>query len=524
MATFNVLSAELQHETNTFCKLATHYESFDERSLLMGEQAIAARQHHNTALAGFMDAANAHGWQLQHVISADAAPGGRVSQDAFDRLTTPIISAIKSHAGKLDGIILGLHGAMCTEHSDDGEGDLLELIRQSAGFDVPIAITLDPHAHVTRKMCDLAQIMVCFKTYPHVDMRIAGRQAADILQCTMQGEIQPRTLRVARPMLEEASGGRTDMGAMIERIARARAYEREPEVFAVSVNGGFPNADIEELGPTVLVTAQGDMTAHARFASELADDIWAKRAERLEVFHTTKQAAEICKTYSSGQDSRPIVVADYADNPGGGAYGDSTALLKALLDAGVQNACFGPMVDSETVQLLWQHQIGDQVAIRLGGKTDTRFGGEPLVLQCTLRLLSDGKYTGSGAMIGGLERSWGPTAVISVGGIDILVTTQRTQILDLQQFKTFGIHPEQKRVIALKSMQHFRAEFEAIAGQVIVCDSGALCTLDYARLPFEHVPRPIFPLDASIQIEPWLAANQQGIYIPKASNRGQQPG
>jgi microcystin degradation protein MlrC len=517
MTTFNVISAELQHETNTFCKLTTNYESFRERSLLLGEQAIAARQHHNTALAGFMDTAKAHQWQLHHVISADAAPGGRVSQDAFDKLTSPIIKAVKAHTGKLDGIILGLHGAMCTEQSDDGEGDLLALIRQAVGFDLPIAITLDPHAHVTRKMCDLAQIMVCYKTYPHVDMRIAGQHAGELLQRTMQGQIKPRTLRVARPMLEEASGGRTDAGAMIERLARARAYELEPDVFAVSVNGGFPNADIAELGPTVLVTAQGDMAAHAKFASELADDIWAKRSERLEVFHTVEQAADICQQYSLSQDPRPMVVADYADNPGGGAYGDSTALLQALLDAGIQNACFGPMVDAEVVQQLSQHRIGDRVAIALGGKTDARFGGAPLTVTCTLRLLSDGNYTGSGAIIGGLERSWGPTAVISVDGIEILVTTQRTQILDLEQFKAFGIEPEKKRVIALKSMQHFRAEFEPIAGKVIVCDSGALCTMDYARLPFEHVPRPIFPLDVVINLETWLAAHQQGVYIPAAS-------
>ena len=520
MTPFHVLSAELQHETNTFCTLTTGYESFAEKSLLIGEQAIAVRQHHNTALAGFMDAANTHGWQLNHAISADATPGGRVSQDAFDRLCAPIIAAIKAHVGELDGIILGLHGAMCTEHSDDGEGDLLALIRQVAGFDLPIAITLDPHAHVTRKMCDLAQIMVCFKTYPHVDMRIAGEHAGNILHRTMQGQIKPRTLRVTRPMLEEASGGRTDTGAMIERIARAREYEREPDVFAVSVNGGFPNADIAELGPTILVTAQGDMATHARFASEMADDMWAKRSEQLEVFHTVKAAADICKMYSLGKNLLPIVVADYADNPGGGAYGDSTALLQALLEVGVQNACFGPMVDAQTVQELGEHQIGDRVAIRLGGKSDARFGGAPLMLQCNLHLLSNGNFTGSGAMIGGLQRSWGPTAVVIVDGIEILITTQRTQMLDLEQFKAFGIFPEQKSVVALKSMQHFRAEFEPVAGRVIVCDSGALCTLEYARLPYERVPHPIFPLDAGMQIEPWLSANQQGIYIPEVSSRG----
>jgi microcystin degradation protein MlrC len=152
--------------------------------------------------------------------------------------------------------------------------------------------------------------------------------------------------------------------------------------------------------------------------------------------------------------------------------------------------------------------------VQLGGKFDPRFGGGPLQLQATLLRLSDGHYVGSGSMIGGLQRSWGPTAVIQVQGVEILVVSLRGQVLDLQQLKAFGIHPEQKRVVVLKSMQHFRAAFEPIAGEIMVCDSGALCTLDYAQLPFTQVPRPLFPLDRDLDIECWLQANQQGIYIP----------
>ncbi|MBP6853500.1 MAG: MlrC C-terminal domain-containing protein, partial [Rhodoferax sp.] len=157
------------------------------------------------------------------------------------------------------------------------------------------------------------------------------------------------------------------------------------------------------------------------------------------------------------------------------------------------------------------------VQVLLGGKTDPRFGGTPLALNCTLVSLSpDGNYVGSGAMIGGLHRSWGPTAVIRVDGIEILVVSIRAQMLDLQQFKAFGIDPEKKRIVALKSMQHFRAAFEPIAGEVIVCDSGALCTVDYAVLPFSKVPRPVFPLDRDMDIAVWLRANNNGVTIPSS--------
>lgn len=519
MTHFIVLTAELLHETNTFCTLPTSLATFAERGLLYGESAMVARRDNNTELGGFLEAAQVYDWVVVHAISAHAQPGGRVTREAFDRLTAPIIAAAQAHHGQLDGILLGLHGAMVTDFCDDGEGELLRLLRAHVGPNVPIGITLDPHANVSRQMCDLANIMVSFKTYPHTDMRLAGRQAGDILQRTMTGEIQPRTLRVSRPLLEEVNGGRTDVGPMIDRIAQARRYETEPDVFAVSVNGGFANADIAEVGPSILVTAQGDMAAHGRFASGLADDMWARRGERINQFHTVAQAAHICKTHAETalEGQGPIIVADYADNPGGGAYGDSTALLAALLAAGVKDACFGAITDPESVQQLFRHSPGNRVTLRLGGKTDPRFGGLPLELDAVLLRLSDGQYVGSGAMIGGLKRSWGPTAVIQVDGIEVLVVTHRAQILDLQQFKAFGIDPEKKRIVALKSMQHFRAAFEPVADRVIVCDSGALCTLDYALLPFSHVPRPLFPFDQDIDLPAWLRANNQGIYIPRAA-------
>jgi microcystin degradation protein MlrC len=515
---FTVLSAELLHETNTFCALPTTLASFAERGLLHGEQAIAARQALNTELGGFLEAAREHGWAMVHTVSAHAQPGGRVTRQAFDELVAPILAAAQAqvHAGRLDGILLALHGAMVTETREDGEGELLARLRRVVGPRVPIAITLDPHANVTRQMCDLANIMVSFKTYPHTDMRVAGRHAADILQRTMAGEIKPRTLRVSRPLLEEANSGRTDIGPMVQRIAQAREYETTPDVFAVSVNGGFANADIAEVGPSVVITAQGDMAAHARFAQGLADDMWACRSERINQFHTVAQAAALCHAHALSHTAGrgPIVVADYADNPGAGAYGDSTALLEALLQEGVKDACFGALIDPETVQLLMGHAVGDEVQVRLGGKTDARFGGAPLALTGRLLLLSDGHYVGSGTMLGGLKRSWGPTAVLQVQGITILVASHRAQMLDLEQFKAFGIHPEQKRIVAVKSMQHFRAAFEPIASQVIVCDSGALATLDYAQLPFARRPRPLFPFEQDIDIQAWLASHEQGLYLP----------
>ena len=486
-----VLTAEIAHETNTFSCRKTDEQAFRDCYLLSGAEALAARGKANTELAGFLKFGNSHGWQIEHTLSAAAGPAGKVTCQVFEFLCDPLISAVRNN--RYDGILLGLHGAMVTDFCDDGEGELLKRLRAIVGPEIPIAITLDLHANVSRQMCSLANIIVSYKTYPHIDMQETGFHAAEILHRTMAGEINPGTIRVARPMLEEVNGGRTDIGPMIDRIASARTYETGSDVFAVSINAGFASADIAEVGPTVLVTCQGDFAAHTAFAETIAEDVWTSRHDVLNDYLSVEQAAEIAHKFDASEG--PLIIADYADNPGAGGYGDSTSLLKALLDAGVADACFGPMIDPEVVSVLHKGKPGDSFQIELGGKTDARFGGGPLRLDAELISTSNGEYVGDGPMIGGLRRSFGPSAVVRVDGIEILIVTVCSQILDRQQFKAFGIDPENRAIVALRSMQHFRAAFEPIAGEIIVCDSGALCTPRYERLDYLNVPRPIFPLD-----------------------------
>lgn len=516
MPPFTVLTAEFQNEINSFSIVPTTLDSYRHDVLLFGEEALAVRADANTELAGFADAARAYGWKLVHTVSAIAEPAGAVTRDAYDRIAGVIVAAARAHAGRLDGVLLGLHGAMVTEFTGDGEGELLRRVRGALGMDIPIAITLDPHANVSRAMCDLANIIVSYKTYPHVDIRDTAFHAGTILQRAMTGEIHPVTIRVVRPMLEEANGGRTDVGAMLARLDQAREYERRPDVFAVSINSGFPNADADEVGSTVLVTGEGDLQSHVRFASAIADDMWRCRGEVLEALYPPAEAVGICREHWARHpfDSGPVVLADYADNPGGGAYGDGTNLLAAMLDGRITEACFGPVVDPDVVARLADLTPGQRVQVSLGGKTDAAVGGPPLEVDATLMSLSNGDWTGSGAMMAGLTYSWGPTAVLRVDCIDILVVSKPFQILDLEQFRAFGIDPAAKRVVGLKSMQHFRAVFQPIAARILLCDSGALCTRDYRALPFNRIPRPMYPLDPDIDLEHWLSRHGDGVHVP----------
>lgn len=497
--TFTVLTCEFMHESNTFSRYRTDLPQFQVDTLLYGDEAIRARRDANTELAGFMDVAEPAGWNVIHAISAHAVPGGQVTKAAYDHIASIILEAARSNKSRLDGVLLGLHGSMVPEFCPDGEGYLLGLLRAELGADIPVAVTLDLHAMVSEDMVRDAQILVSYKTYPHVDMREIGAHAARILDRAMRGEIAPRTVRAHVPMLDEANSGRTDIPETLALYDRAREAEAQG-LLAVSVNAAFTGADVPCVGPTVLATYDSrDLDAGIaarRVTEELADRIWRGRAKKRTVFIEVDEAATQALAW---RGDNPLVIADYADNPGAGSYGDSTALLKGLLDAGVTGAVFAPMVDPQAAKELRLHKEGETVTVTIGGKGDANFGGGPLTVTGVLRKLSDGAYVGDGPIQGGLAHTFGPTAVIDVDGIEVLVVSEAQQMVDLQQLRAFGIEPTARRVLVLKSMQHFRAAFEPIAGKVVVCDAGALATPRAERRPYIRAPRPLWPLDKDFE-------------------------
>lgn len=494
---FRVLTAEFVHESNTFKKGRTELATFRAETLDIGQDAIDRFGNVNAEVAGFLDAGREAGWSIRHVLSAHATPGARVSREAFDYIAGLICEAALEERGNLDGILLGLHGAMVPDFCEDGEGELLRRLREIVGPELPIAVSLDLHAIATPLMMRHAQIFVSFKTYPHVDMRETGLHAGRLLDQAMRGLTRPSTLRVHVPMLDEANAGRTDVPETKALYDRASIHENEPGILAVSINAAFAEADVEEAGTTVLVTydtgVDGAAARAETIARALADTIWSQRGQVSNTFLSPEEAAELARGFDAS--GGPLVIADYADNPGAGAYGDATSLLAALLAVGASNGGFAPVIDPEAAAFLHRHREGDVVTLELGGKIDPAFGGGPLTLTGEIIKLSDGVYTGDGPILGGITHTFGPTTVFRVGGIDILVVTLPGQMLDLQQLRAFGIEPTKLRFLVVKSMQHFRAAFEPVAGKVVVCDSGALATPRAELRPYTRVKRPIWPLD-----------------------------
>ncbi|MFI4986200.1 MAG: M81 family metallopeptidase [Alphaproteobacteria bacterium] len=488
--THRVLIASIMHETNTFSRLVTDLDDFARRYDHRSDAIPEAFRNTRSEMGAFLDAAEAFGWRLVHPVAAAATPSGIVTAEAWAALSGALLAALDPPP---DGVLLALHGAMVSETADDAEGDLLARIRDRVGAHVPIAVTLDLHANVTDRMAELATIITAYRTYPHIDMYERGRQAADLLARAMAGEIRPQSVVARRPTLDGVDHGRTtSAGPMRDVLARAAAIEKEPGVLVVSVHAGFAWADIHDAGPSVSVSGERPAAELRAIADALMEEVWQRRAETTLTFRSVAEAMAAAR--AADGSGKPLVLADFTDNPGGGGYGDATNLPRGMIEAGIADAAFAPISDGAAVSRCQAAGEGATVTLAIGGKIDPSFGA-PLEVTGTVRRLGNGDFVCDGPMWKGLKMSMGPSAVLRVGGIDIVLATNRFQITDLQHFLSLGIDPRQKSVVALKSAQHFRAAYEPIARQVLIVDAGALTTPDYRRFTYRKLRRPIWPLD-----------------------------
>lgn len=488
-----VLLGGVSHETNAFADNRTGLEAFSERCLFRGGEVPAALADTNTEMAGFLEAASAHGWTVRHTLAAAATPSGLVTATTLETFIGELLAAAR-RAPAPEAVLLFLHGAMVAETALDGDGEILKRIRGAVGPDVPIAATLDLHANVTDLMAASADLLVSYRTYPHVDLRERGREAGDLLERALRERPALGTVVVRGPVIDACNDGRTQGGPMRPLLARARRLELTPGIWTVSVNAGFADSDIPEAGPNVTVSGTLPAAELRAAAQGLMDEIWDRRDEKTVDYLSPPAAVRQACRVPAGPG--PVVIADYADNPGAGAYGDATDLLRAMLEAGLENAAFGALKDPEAAAALTRAGLGAEVTLPIGGRTAPDQGGGPLMVSGRVVHLCDGGFVFEGPMFAGLRGSHGPSATLRIGGLDVLVTAGAGgQLLDLNMFRVGGIEPAETAVIGLKSMHHFRAAFEPIARAVLVCDSGAIASPDFRTRPFRHVRRPVYPLD-----------------------------
>jgi microcystin degradation protein MlrC len=480
--------AMVSHETNTFSPIRTDRGLFEAHDLRYGGEIVEAFRSTGTCLGGMIDAAERDGVTLVPSLAAAASPAGRVTKEFYTEARDRLLADLRA-AGPLDGVLLDLHGAMVVEGLDDGEGDLLRAVRATVGA-LPIGVTLDFHANVTRAMVDTATLLHGYKTYPHVDMDARGREATTRLTEVVAGRIRPAVAYRQPPLLPPIAGQLTTRGPMRRLYDLADAMERRPRVVSVSVFAGFPLADIHDAGLSIYVATDDDQALAETLADELAAAAWALRREFLHTALPVREAVARALALDGG----PVVLADIADNTGGGAAGDTTEILRELLRVGARRTTVAGLWDPAAVQTCLAAGVGASVTVAVGGKVDPSHGA-PVTVTGRVRTLSDGRFVYRGPMMRGVEGRLGPTVVLDVNDLKIILVSYRRQTLDPEMIRFVGIDPLAEKILAVKSSIHYRAAFEPIARAILEVDAPGLSSSNLTRFPFAHVRRPIYPLD-----------------------------
>jgi len=492
-----IATGTILHETNTFCVHPTtldnfKYDTLAPRSVRTGylnaKDFFEEYAGTKSIAGGFIDASKNLGFELIPTIWADATPGGTVSSEAFDYLLSALLTELRK-IGRVDGVLLGLHGGGYSETHNDLEGKVLKEVRAMVGEDTPIVSTLDLHANVSQLMIDTADALIGYDTYPHVDMYERGLEAANILFSTIKSRVEPAMVMEKPPLIISLQGQFTGKHPMSKLMEKAHEVEREDGVLNVTVSASFPLTDCVDTGIALIVTTNNNPKLAEEKAKQLSDLAWSLRKDFLVKPTPIKQAVQ-----EAMGTQGPVILADIGDNPGAGGPTDGTALLRALVEAEAKNTVIAVMRDPEAVSKAIQAGVGSQVTLKVGGKTD-KFHGDPLEIIGYVRLISDGVFRNRGPMATGAEMRMGRTVVFDSRGIEVILTELRMQPMDLQLYRSVGIEPSEKQIIAVKSSVHYRAAHTPIAKKIIEVDTPGITGPDLKRYPFKKVRRPIFPLD-----------------------------
>ncbi|MCD9231004.1 M81 family metallopeptidase [Ralstonia pseudosolanacearum] len=475
-----ILVAGFQHETNTFAPSRATYGEFVKGegwpAIKRGAEVLSLR-HANVPIAGFLAAMEPAGHALVTVLWAAANPSGPVTEDAFERIAGEIVEASRRHDP--DAIYLDLHGAMVTEHYDDGEGELLARLRTATRDGTPIVASLDLHANVTARMQACADGLVAYRTYPHVDMAATGRRAAQLLHDLVASQSPVAKASRRLPFLIPINGMCTTVEPARGFYARLGGAERGG-ILSLSFAPGFPAADFPECGP--MVWGYGlDADALNRAVDALYQDLLDSEPRWGTTFLSPDEAVREA-IRMAGAAPKPVVIADTQDNPGAGGDGNTTGMLASLVRHNAQQAAIGLLHDPQAARAAHDAGPGASIRLTLGAGSGAPFEGTFIVEN-----LSDGRCILDGPMMRGVRLELGPSACLRIGGVRVAVSTGRAQMMDRNQYRMVGIEPERMRILVNKSSVHFRADFEPIAQAVLVAKAPGIALADPGELPWTRL-------------------------------------
>ncbi|TVQ32227.1 MAG: M81 family peptidase [Geminicoccaceae bacterium] len=479
-----LFTATLATETNSFAPIPTARASFEEAFYAPPGTHPAAPNLCSAPLVVARRRAQAEGWTLIEGSCAWAEPAGTCTRQAYEGLRDEILGQLEA-ALPLDGVLLGLHGAMVAEGYEDCEGDLIARVRALVGPKAIIGVEHDPHCHLTQKRLEHCNLLITFKEFPHTDSVERAEEVVELTLRAIKGEIDPVMSCVDCRTIASFPTTREPMRSFVDRV---KALEGRGGVLSISIVHGFPYADVPDVGARILVVADGAKAEGDALAMALARELNELRGRTAPDYLDPDAAIDAALALPLG---KPVVITDPSDNPGGGAAGDSTQVLSRLLARGIEHVAFAPLWDPVAVRLCFLAGEGARLPLRLGGKTAPS-SGVPLDVEAeVVRLVADATQSFAGGTM-----ALGDAALIRVGGMEIVLISKRTQSLGRDLFTGFGVELEAKRIVALKSTNHFHAAFAPIAQAVLYTDGGGPIPRDVTKVPYTRVQRPIWPLDA----------------------------
>ncbi|MFQ5857037.1 MAG: M81 family metallopeptidase [Anaerolineae bacterium] len=480
-----LFTASLGTETNTFSPMPTGYTNFAETCLVRNGDHGDQPSGFAGPLLVFREKAKQRGWSIVESLCTFAQPAGVTVRSVYELFRDEILDDLRA-AMPVDMVLLSPHGAMIANGYDDCEGDLLSQIRDIVGSDVPIGAELDLHCHLTQKMVDNATALVIFKEYPHIDIADRAAELFDIIADTAQGRIKPTSSVFDCRMIGIYY---TTTEPMQSYIAQLKRLEGQDGVLSISVVHGFPWADVPEMGTKILVITD-DRREHgdalvAELGRQLFDQRQALRPNYLSIDEGLQRALEI--------DRSPVVLADVSDNAGGGAPGDSTFILRTMLERGIQNAALACIWDPIAVSVAMDAGVGAKLDLRIGGKMGP-MSGDPLDLHVTVTGVKRNATQTFGPEDSKATVQMGDTVAVHAEGIDIVLNSIRTQTFSPECFSTVGIDPQKKHILVVKSTQHFYAAFAPIASEVLYITAPGAMVFDFSKLPYKRIDPNKWPL------------------------------
>jgi len=469
-----------------------HVDRFRSWGLYRNEQVPEHYRGTAMPLTAYLELAEAHGAEVLSPLAAEAMPSGLVQEEAYEQLVEWILEPVRE--GGVDAVFLDLHGAMTAQHVEDGEGELLRRIR-AIEPKMPIAVTLDLHTNLTETMAAHCDAMIGYKTYPHTDMYEVGKQIGEILWARLNGDAAPVMAWGASPVLGQTLRMGTADEPMKTLQDATRELERDPAILAATVFGGFPMVDVAHAGVSVVVVADRNRRLAETTRDHLLGLVWDAHEELI------YQPRDISETLQEASQSKrfPTVLLDHADNVGSGGTADVMSVIQSVLDSNLDDVAVAAVYDPQAVQLMQKAGLGSTLTLPLGGKTDMPsigLQGQPLEVEGQVINLSDGRWTVKGPMYTGVQVDTGPTAVLKVGSMRIVVTSVHHEPWDTGILSENGIDPSACRYILLKSRIHYRAGFAPLAQATYTLDGIGVTTSDNSLLRYNNIRRPIYPLDS----------------------------